>query len=66
MEISSRCLFYRVSEGPCMDGHCEFNVNVSACYGKIDHCAEVNILKRYLMQRDWIKAPVDKKKPAHN
>ncbi len=66
MEINRRCLFYRVSEGPCMGGHCQFDSTFSSCEGAIEQCGEVNVLKRYLMERSWMKAATDRKKMVHN
>jgi hypothetical protein len=65
METDRRCSFYRSSRTPGMRhrvGHCEFDSTYSICDGDVKNCAKLNVLRRYLMERGWMKAPRERKK----
>ena len=69
METKRRCSFYGPFESPDMGhghSHCEFDCTVSTCDGAIEHCGKLDVLKRYLMERTWIKATIERKKTARN
>lgn len=69
METEGRCTFYRNSGSPCVGhglGHCEFDCTYLLCDGEIKHCGKLNVLKRYLVERSWMKATIERKKTAGN
>jgi len=69
METERRCSFYRGFKGPDVihrRGHCEFDCTHSTCDGEIEHCGKLNVLKRYLMERSWMEATIEKKKTGRN
>ena len=66
MDRESRCSFYARLRIPGGRGHCEFDCAYSTCDGEIEHCGKLNILKRYLMERNWMKATAERKKAAHD
>jgi hypothetical protein len=69
METERRCPFYgslkNLSTGYGR-GYCEFDCTHSACEGEIEHCGKLNVLKRYLMERSWMKATIERRKTARN
>ena len=66
MDTERRCSFYASLKSPGGRGHCEFDCTYYTCDGDIEHCGKVNILKRYLMERSWMKATAERKKTAHD
>jgi hypothetical protein len=69
METEKRCSFYRnfkSSGASHRRGHCEFDCTHSTCDGEIEHCGKLNVLKRYLMERSWMKATIERKKTGRN
>lgn len=65
METERRCSFYGSFKSPGMGhgrGHCKFDCAYSTCDGEIDHCGKLNVIKRYLMERSWMRAATEKKK----
>ena len=69
METERRCSFYRSSGSPGMDhrhGYCEFDSIYTICDGETKHCRKLNVLKRYLMERSWMGATIERKKTGRN
>ena len=69
METDRRCSFYGGFKSPGVGdrrGHCEFDCTHSTCDGEIEHCGKLNVLKRYLMERCWMKATIERKKAPRN
>jgi hypothetical protein len=65
METERRCSFYGSGKNLGMGhgrGNCEFDCTYSTCDGEIEHCEKLNALKRYLMERSWMRATMEKKK----
>ena len=63
METEKRCAFYRNYGGPCVgrgSGHCEFDSTYSICDGEIKNCAKLDVLRRYLMGRSWMKTTLER------
>lgn len=69
METERRCSFYRSPGSPGMGsrgGYCEFDPTYPTCDGDTKHCGKLNVLKRYLMERSWMRATIEKKKTVGN
>ncbi len=67
METEKRCSFYGSFKGRRLGpgrGHCEFDCIYSTCDGEVEHCEKLNVLKRYLMERSWMRVTIGKKKTA--
>jgi hypothetical protein len=69
METERRYSFYRGFKSPDVvhrRGHCEFDCTPSPCDGEIEHYGELNVLKRYLMGKNWMAAMIERKKTGRN
>jgi len=65
LETETRCAFYRNFGSPRVGqepGLCEFDGTSSICDGEIGDCVKLNVLRRYLMERNWMKATAEAKK----